>query len=314
MWSLLLNHFAVTLFRMSTTTAVAPAPHTQPRSTSAAIGVGALACVVVGGSVPVTGLLDAYPLLTGQAMRYALGGLVLLVWARALRRRLPLPQLGDLLSLVGLAAIGMLGFNACLLTAQRYAEPGFVAAVLGGTPLVLALVAPLLARRRPAPLTLAGAAVVVGGIVVLSGGGSWHGPGLLLAVLTLLCEAAFTLLAVGVVERLGGFAVATWCCLIAAALGAGLGVVLEGPASWRLPTGAETLALVLLGVLVTAVAFCAWYHSVSKLGADRAGVLIGLMPVSGLIVSVAMGAQSLTIVSCAGVGLVTVGCVLGLRR
>lgn len=274
------------------------------------IASGALATVIVGASVPVTGMLDDYPLLAGQALRYGLACLVLLVAVR----RLPRPGAADLLRLAGLAVTGMLGFNACLLLAQRYAEPGFVAAILGGTPLVLALVAPLLARRRPAPLTSAGAVVVMTGIVILSGGGSWHGPGLLLAVLTMLCEATFTLLAVPVVARLGAVAVSTWCCLLAAVLGALAATAAGGSAAWRVPTGRELVALLTLAVIVTAVAFCCWYHAVSALGPDRAGVLVGLMPIAGLLAAVAFGVQPLTLAAGAGAALVTLGCVLGLHR
>jgi drug/metabolite transporter (DMT)-like permease len=279
-----------------------------------AIGSGAAAAVIVGGSIPIVGLLDDYPVLSGQALRYLAGGLVLLAWARLRRRPLPRPSARDLVALLGLAAIGMLGFNACLLFAQRYAEPGFVAAIVGGTPLILALIAPVLARRRPGLATVLGAAVVVGGIAVLTGGGSWHGPGLLLSVLVLLCEAAFTLLAVGVVARLGAFAVSTWCCLLAGAAGGMLATFLDGTSAWQLPTPRETFSLVTLAVIVTAIGFCCWYRAVSDLGADRAGVLIGLMPVSGLVVSVALGAQPLTLTSAVGVALVTTGCVLGLHH
>jgi drug/metabolite transporter (DMT)-like permease len=291
-----------------------PTASARPTAAALPIGSGALACLIVGGSVPVTGMLDDYPVLAGQAMRYALGGLLLLALAGLLRRRLPRPAPADLLPLAGLAVSGMLGFNACLLYAQRYADPGFVAAMLGGTPLVLALVAPLLARRRPAPLAVAGATVVVTGILVLSGvfngGGSWHGPGLALCALTMGCEASFTLLAVGVVARLGAFAVSTWCCLVAAGLGALLGPFLDAP--WRAPNLRQAGALVFLGVVVTAVGFCCWYRAVSGLGADRAGVLVGLMPVAGLITSVLLGAQPLTAAAGAGAVLVTSGAVLGL--
>ncbi|MCE6994482.1 DMT family transporter [Saccharothrix sp. S26] len=269
-----------------------------------------MSSMIVGASVPVTGLLQGYPLLTGQAMRYALGGLVLLAWIRLRGGRLPVPGRRDWPALVGLVVTGMLGFNACVLYAQRYAEPGFVAAVLGASPLVLALVAPLLAGRRPSGAAVVGAVAVVGGVVVLSGGGSWHGPGLLLAVLTMAGEASFTLFAVGVVRRLGGVAVATWCCLIAAVGGAALGTVVGG---WQVPTAREGVALVVLGIVVTAVAFGLWYFAVAGLGADRAGVLIGLMPVAGLVASVVLGAQALTAVALAGAVAVAVGCVVGLR-
>ncbi|MFI9011879.1 DMT family transporter [Actinosynnema sp. NPDC053489] len=275
-----------------------------------AVAAGALSSVIVGASVPVTGMLRDYPLLTGQAMRYALGGVVLLGWVVARGGRLPVPGRRDWLPLVGLVATGMLGFNACVLYAQRYAEPGFVAAVLGASPLVLALVAPLAAGRRPAGAAVVGAVAVVGGVVLLSGGGSWHGPGLLLALLTMAGEASFTLFAVGVVRRLGGVAVATWCCLVAAVAGAALGTAVGG---WRVPTAREGVALVVLGIVLTAVAFGLWYFAVARLGADRAGVLIGLMPVAGLVASVVLGAQALTGVTVAGAAAVAVGCVVGLR-
>ncbi|ONI86161.1 EamA family transporter [Saccharothrix sp. ALI-22-I] len=280
------------------------------RTTRTAIASGALAAVMVGASVPVSGMLLEYPLLAGQAMRYALAGLALLAWIYLRGGRLPVPGRRDWPALVGLVATGMLGFNACLLFAQRYAEPGFVAAVLGASPLVLALVAPLVAGRKPAVLAVVGAVVVVGGVVVLSGGGAWHGPGLVLALLTMAGEVSFTLFAVGVVRRLGGVAVSTWCCLLAAVAGGALGTVFGG---WQVPSVREGTAMVVLGVVLTTVAFGLWYFAVARLGADRAGVLIGLMPVAGLAASVALGAQELTAVAVLGAAAVALGCVIGLR-
>jgi drug/metabolite transporter (DMT)-like permease len=280
------------------------------RTTKSAIASGALTSVIVGASVPVTGMLQAYPLLTGQAMRYALGAVVLLGWIRLRGGRLPVPGPRDWPALIGLVTTGMLGFTACVLYAQRYAEPGFVAAMLGASPLVLALAVPLVAGRKPAVPAVVGAVVVVGGVVVLSGGGSWHGPGLVLALLTMAGEVSFTLFAVGVVRRLGGVAVATWTCLIAAVAGGVLGTVFGG---WQVPTVREGLALAVLGVVLTALAFGLWYFAVARLGADRAGVLIGLMPVAGLGASVALGAQELTAMALVGAVAVACGCVIGLR-
>ncbi|MCP2165678.1 DMT family transporter [Goodfellowiella coeruleoviolacea] len=298
-------------------------PSTTSGSAGVAVAAGALGCLLVGGSVPVTGLLDDYPLLPGLAIRYAVGGLLLLGWLRLTGRGLARPSRRDLLALTAVVGVGMLGFNACALYAQRYAEPGFVAAVLGGSPLVLAVAGPLLARRRPAGRVVLGALLVVTGVVVLSGGGSWHGPGLVLALLTMACEASFTLFAVGVVARLGALAVSVWSCLLAA-VGAGVagtlvGGVVDGgglvgaTAAWRLPDARQAAALAVLGVLVTAVAFGLWYRAVSDLGAGRAGVLVGMMPVGGLVTAVLLGAQQWTGVAALGVGAVALGCALGLR-
>lgn len=266
------------------------------------VAAGATAATIVGASVPITGMLDGYPVLTGQAMRYALGAAVLLLVAR----RLPMPSWRDVPPLLGVVVTGMLGFNAVLIAAQQYADPGFVAAVMGGAPIALAL----LSRQRTASAVV-GAVVVAAGIVLLSGGGSWHGPGLALALITMAGEVCFTLFAVGVVRRLGVLGVATWTCILATVIGAVLGTFWGG---WQMPNARQGFSLALLAVVVTALAFGLWYFAVNRLGSDRAGVLIGLMPVSGLATSVLLGAQELSLVSVAGVTTVALGCVIGLRR
>ena len=279
-----------------------------------AVALAAVASVLVGASVPVTGLLDGYPVLSGQALRYGLGALLLLGWLLATGRRVPVPSRRDLGGLTLMVGAGMLGFNAAILIGQRYATPGFIAAMLGASPLVLAVIAPALRGRRPSPNALIGAALVGLGVVVLSGGGSWHGPGLALALLVMVCEVMFTLGGVGVVARLGAVAASMWSCVGAAVGGAVLSTVWHGTAAWPLPTVTETLAIVVLGSLVTAVAFGFWYSGVAVLGADRVGVLIGLMPVAGLVAAVVLGRQPLTVVAAGGALVIAAGCALGLSR
>jgi drug/metabolite transporter (DMT)-like permease len=270
--------------------------------------------MLVGASVPVTGLLAGYPVLSGQAIRYAVGAVVLYAWLVRRGRRVPVPGLRDLLGLAGMVGPGMLGFNAAILAAQRYAEPGFVAAMIGGSPVFLALLVPAVRGRRPAVFALVGACVVVAGVVVLSGGGSWHGPGLVLAALALAGEVSFTVAGAGVARRLGVVETCVLACGLAAVGGAVVSSLAGGRSAWPPLTWTDVVALLVLGVLVTAVAFSAWYACVSALGADRAGVLIGLMPVSGFAMSVVLGAQPLTAIGVAGALLVGVGCAIALRR
>jgi drug/metabolite transporter (DMT)-like permease len=281
---------------------------TSPRTAAV---LAAVAAVLVGASVPITGLLDRYPVLSAQALRYGIGAVLLLGWLRG-RVRLPSPR--DVAGLLVMVGAGSLGFNAAILIGQRYATPGFLAAMLGVSPLVLATAAPLLAGRRPAPAALVGAGLVGAGVVVLSGGGSWHGPGLALAVLVVVCEVGFTLGGVGVVRRLGPVTASFWACAGSAVGGAALSTVWLGADAWRAPTSTEALAILVLGTLVTAVAFGCWYTGVAVLGADRAGVLIGLMPVAGLVASVLLGRQEPTAVAAGGALVVAAGCVLGLSR
>ncbi|OXM44714.1 EamA family transporter [Amycolatopsis alba DSM 44262] len=276
--------------------------------------VGVLGVLIVGASVPVTGMLDGYPVITGQALRYALAGLLLLAWARLRGQPMPLPGRRDWPALIALAATGMIGFQACLLFAQRHAEPGLVAAFLGGTPLVLALAAPLAKGKRSSWAPVTGAVLAGLGIAVLSGGGAARWQGLVLAALAMVCEALFTLLAVGVLERLGPLATATWSCCAAGVGGAAVGTIADPAGAWAWPDGRELIALGYLTVVVTAIAFLLWYSAVSALGADRAGVLVGLMPVSGLAVSLLLGMQDFRFSQLIGVALVSSGVVIGLRR
>ncbi|SDN10280.1 DMT family transporter [Allokutzneria albata] len=279
------------------------------RSRTSGVLAGVATAVMLGSMVPVTALLADYPLFPGQAVRYAIAAVLLLGFMVVRRRPLPRPSLRDVFALTATAATGMVGFSAAVLYAQQYAEGGFVAAVIGGSPLVIAIVAPLLTRQRPVLKAVAGAALVVVGVVILSGGGAWHGPGLVLALLAMFGEAAFTLFAVGVIARLGVVAVSAYSCVVAAVGSA----VISFWGSWPMPTSAELFAILFLAVMVTAVAFVVWYYCVSVLGAANAAVMVGLVPVFGLLATVALGQQELTVVAVLGAVVVATGCVIGLR-
>lgn len=280
--------------------------------TAQGILLGIATAMMLGGSVPVTGLLDDYPFLPGQALRYAVAGAVLLLWCRQRGITTPKPSATDLWQLALVAILGMLGFTACVLLAQRYADPGLVAAVVGGSPLLLASVVPLLEGRRARPRVLSGAVIVVAGVALVAGVGGASGPlGVVLCLCALGCEASFTLCAVGLLRRHGAVVTATYSCFTAAALAVLAGVA-TGRLAPRLPTSDELLALLVTSLVVTAIAFLCWYQSVVILGGDRAGLLVGLVPVSGLILSVAMGAQPLTTVAVVGALMVAAGTVAGL--
>jgi len=133
-------------------------------------------------------------------------------------------------------------------------------------------------------------------------------------LLVMACEVAFTLGGVGVVARLGAVAASMWSCLLAAVTGAVLTTLWGGTSAWPVPTLTEATAILVLGSLVTAVAFGCWYTGVAVLGADRVGVLIGLMPVAGLAASVVLGRQPMTLIAAGGALVVAAGCALGLAQ
>lgn len=296
--------------------AVVAAPHGQGAvpAPGAAAGIlsGATGMVFVGGSVAVSALLSGAPLFTAQACRYTVACLLLLGFARVLRRRVVAPRGVEWGWLLGVAVTGLVVFNIALVNGSRHAEPAVLGVAVACVPLILAVVGPLLERRRPSSVVLLAALVVTCGAALVQGVGRSDGIGLAWAVVVLVCEAGFTLLAVPVLVRHGPWGVSIHATWLAAVVFAVLGVVYEGPAAAARLGLQDVLAVSYLAVAVTAVAFVLWYSSVASLGAGRAGLLTGVAPVAAAATGVALGAPAPRPLVWLGIAVVAGGLALGL--
>ncbi|MFE3514967.1 EamA family transporter [Streptomyces sp. NPDC059166] len=274
----------------------------------------ATAMLLVGTSTAVSATVADYPVFAGQALRYALAAAILL--AVVAHRRPPRARLTarDVLLLTALAATGLAGFNVFLVEATRHAGPAMIATVVGAVPLVLALVGPLAEGRRPAPRTVGAALVVALGAAVAAGLGSGSTAGLLLSLGALAGEVAFSLLAVPLLPKLGPLRVAAYPAALSVPMLLAAGLVVDGAASLRLPTPGEGAAFVYLGAIVTAAAFFLWYDALRQLGADRAGLFAGLVPVGALLTTLVLGLGGAGPADVAGALLVAAGVAAGLRR
>ncbi|MFI6455466.1 DMT family transporter [Streptosporangium amethystogenes] len=283
------------------------------RSSAAPVGA-ASAMLLVGTSTAVSAIIADYPVFAGQALRYALAAAILLAVVR--HQRLPRVRLTprDILLLIALATTGLAGFNLFLVEATRHAGPAMIGTVVGAVPLVLALVGPLMERRRPAPRTVGAAIVVALGAAVAAGLGSGSLPGLLLSLGALAGEVAFSLLAIPLLPKLGPLRVAAYPAALSVPMLLAAGLALDGTASLRLPTPSEAAAFGYLGAIVTAAAFFLWYDALRRLGADRAGLFAGLVPVGALFTTVALGLGQAGPADITGALLVAAGVVVGLRQ
>ncbi len=270
-----------------------------------------MACV--GGSVAVSAVLTDAPMFTTQALRYALAGLLLLAFARISRVRLVRPRGAEWLWFAGIAATGLVLFNVALVQGARHAEPAVLGVAVACVPVLLAAIGPLLEGRGPSPAVLAGAVVVTVGAALVQGLGRSDGTGLAWAAVAFGCEAAFTLLAVPVLGRHGPVGVSVHTVWLAAVMLAVLGPLHEGPAAVARLRGTDLLAGAYLAVAVTAVAFVLWYACVSRLGAGRAGLLTGIAPIAAAMAGVALGGAAPRPLVWAGIAVVALGLVLGLR-
>lgn len=285
----------------------------SPRLRARNIAAGVAAMSLVGGSVGVSHLLIAAPLFTAQAVRYAAAVLVLLVLARAARVRIVRPRGREWLWLVGIAATGLVLFNVAVVRGVAHAEPAAIAVAVACVPVLLGVIGPLLERQSPRRRVLVAAAVVTVGGALVEGVGRADAIGVGWAAVALLCEAAFTLLAVPVLPRHGAWGVSVHSVWLGAVLLAGLGLGTEGPGAVARLTAADWAAIGYLAVLVTAVAFVLWYSTVTALGAGRVGLLTGIAPVSAALVGLATGSRAPGPLVWAGILVVMAGLAIGLR-
>ncbi|KUM92550.1 hypothetical protein AQI88_31905 [Streptomyces cellostaticus] len=274
--------------------------------------LAALACVLVGGSFTANSVLGHYPSADGQFLRYALACLLLVPLAgsdgmprlRALDAR-------QWVRLALLAGIGMVGFNLAVIAAERSAEPAVPGVFVGCAPVVVAVLVPLLDGRPPQRAVLYGALLVAVGAFTVQGWGRTDGPGIAYSVCALGGEVGFAVLAVPVLRPLGPRLLSATVCAVAAGEAALAGAVMDGGAWLRRPDATESAALLWQAAVVTVVGFVCWYMGMQRLGAERATLFSGLIPVAAACTAPLVGTGSYGPAQAAGSALVGAGVALG---
>ncbi|MFJ5040298.1 DMT family transporter [Streptomyces parvulus] len=274
--------------------------------------LAALACVLVGGSFTANSLLGDYPYAGGQFLRYTLAFLLLLPLAGSgATARLRALGPGPWLRLALLAAVGMVGFNLAVLAAERSAEPAVPGVFVGCAPVLVAVLVPLLDRRRPKRAVLYGASLVAAGAFTVQGWGRTDGAGVAFSVCALLGEVGFAVLAVPVLRPLGPRLLSTTVCGIAALQSAVAGVLADGAGWLRAPDAVEAGALLWQAAVVTVVGFVCWYMGMQRIGAERATLFSGLIPVAAACTAPLAGTGSYGAAQAVGSALVCAGVALG---
>ncbi|BAC74777.1 putative integral membrane protein [Streptomyces avermitilis MA-4680 = NBRC 14893] len=280
--------------------------------------LAALACVLVGGSFTANSVLGHYPYAGGQFLRYGLACLLLLpLVGRGGTAPLRCLTSRQWVRLAALAAVGMVGFNLSVIAAERSAEPAVPGVFVGCAPVVVAVVMPLVEGRRPQRLVLCGASLVAVGAFTVQGWGRADGAGIAFSLSALAGEVGFAVLAVPVLRPLGPRLLSAVVCAMAAAESAAVGLVVDGTAWLRTPDRTEAAALLWQAAVVTVVGFVCWYMGMQRIGAERATLFSGLIPVAAACTAPLVGTGSYGAVQAAGSGLVGAGVALGsgaLRR
>jgi drug/metabolite transporter (DMT)-like permease len=273
---------------------------------SAAAGIS-----LVGAGVAVSDHLTRYPVLSAQAIRYAVGAALLYAVSVVTGRQDSRLGPADWMRLLAMALSGMVLFNVAVVRAVETGEPAVVGTVVGLAPVGVALLVPVLERRRPRATIIAGATLAAGGAALVQGFGDADRAALCWSGVALFCEVAFTVLAAPLLRTLSPLGLAIRACGLAALLLLAAALA-DGSNGLVRPDAGEGLAIGYLAVASTAIAFVLWYRALARLGPERTGLFAGLMPVSAALVGAAVTAASLRLGTLVGTIVTAIGLAVGL--
>lgn len=279
-------------------------------------GPGTLAILFWGASFVATKrALEGFAPFSLVALRFAIGA-VFVAGVQLARRGPLLPERADWPRCLALGLVLALhiAVQAFALLHTSAIHSGWLVAL---SPVAIAIGAATFLGERVRARAWAGIALATIGalLVVFSRGIALDDASLAdLAVLgTCGTWAAYTLLGRAPVERNGAFRVTPLVMAIAALVSGALAVALPSEAV-HTPELASVVALLVLGLGASGLAFTAWAAAVARHGATRAGALLYFQPFVTLALSVALLDESWSLVALAGGPLVLIGVALIGRR
>ncbi|NWE71231.1 EamA family transporter [Pseudomonas gingeri] len=259
---------------------------------------------------------DIAPLLLAS-LRFLLASLILLVFIAVARIPLALPDRKQFAQLAVLGLFGIFLYNLCFFYGLHYINASRASLIVVLNPAVFGLASWLFFKERLGPLKILGILVCMGGagLVIVSGnrnlfeGASQAWIGDLLIFGCVLSWAVYSLFSRHLTRALGPLTTVTYSIWLGTAM-LWLATWLRGEASLDVIdalTAPQLLSLVYLGGLGSALAYIWYYDGIQRIGATRAGVFIGLNPLTAVICGALLLGEQLTSIMCLGGVLIMAG-------
>ncbi|MEP1123891.1 MAG: DMT family transporter [Ilumatobacter sp.] len=254
--------------------------------------------------------LDAFPPGLITFLRIGSGALALLV--------LPKPTVtiaaDDRARLVLLSVIWVAIPFTLFPIAEQYINSSVTGLLNGATPIFAASVAAVLLRQRARGPLLAGIVVGFVGISLISlpsiGDGASGARGVVLVLAATVCYGFAINLAAPMQQRYGSLPLMTRMLALATVWTAPYGLWEIGDASWEV---GPFVAVLVLGVFGTGVAFAIMGALVGRVGSTRASFITYLIPVVSLALGIAFRGDTVAPLAVAGIVLVIGGALLASR-
>jgi drug/metabolite transporter (DMT)-like permease len=248
--------------------------------------------IIVGSNIVAGKLIsNDFPLFLAATLRFALASALLLALVLRVEKQFPRIMKRDLFSIVLLSFFGNFLYSILLLYGLQLTSASESGIISGTAPVVTAVLSYMFLHERLGQKKVFGLLLVILGMVIinLSGNtpsGARHSVvGDLLISGSVIGEALWTILGKTVSPKVSPLVLAalTTCFGFLFFLPGGIVQAIGFPLQ-TLPLSGW-LAVVYYGSVGTVGAYLLWYQGLPKVSASTAGVFVGVMPVSAVILS-----------------------------
>ena len=272
--------------------------------------ITAIAPIAWGATYYVTQLLlpvDAP--LWGSALRALPAGIVLLLIARTWPHGI---RDWGRTAFLGFLNVG--GFFLLLYIAAQLLPTSIASSIMAASPLVLALFAWALAGQKPTARMFAGAVIGILGVLLLVAGafGAIDVWGVVASAAGLVSSSVGFVLTKRWGMTADAVGASAWQLLFGGVLLLAVALVFEGAPP--VLDGGGWLGVAFVTLIGTALANVAWFHGLERLSAGTVGIIGLLNPVTGVLLGLLLGGESLAAPQLVGIVLVLVGIVIGQQR
>jgi drug/metabolite transporter (DMT)-like permease len=250
------------------------------------------AMIIVGSNIIVGKLISTgFPLFLAATLRFALASALLLLLVLRVEKQFPRIMKRDLLAIFLLSFFGNFLYSIFLLYGLKLTSASESGIISGTAPVVTAVLSNIFLRERLGQKKIFGLLLVIlgMGIINLSGnapsGARYSVVGDLLICGSVIGEALWTTLGKTVSPKVSPLVLATLTTFCGFLLFLPFGIVQAIGFPFQSLSASGWLSVLYYGSVGTVGAYLLWYQGIPKVPATTAGVFVGVMPVSTVILS-----------------------------
>ncbi len=247
-------------------------------------------------------------------IRFGIASLFLLAFAIRMEGRLPLLRKKQVIPVVLLGLTGVFVYNILFFTGLKYIQAGRAALIIATNPVLISLLSAIFFKESLNWIKGTGICIsVIGAMVVISRGNltdvaEYHfGSGELMIIGCVLSWVAYSLIGKIVMRGISPLVSVTYSALVGTILLA-IPALNSGLVDDIWTYGAiEWISLFYLGFFGTVLGFLWYYQGIERIGPMRASVFINFVPISAILLSIAILDETITLSLLIGAALVIFG-------